>query len=314
MTYPLSPGNRVVWYNEFEEIRGTIKRLYKNKALIKTTDFEEIKVPLDELELVPVVTPVRAACPMKVGDRVSHRYFLHYGIGTIKQIFDLPISGWRLLIFWEGINAESQEDFDRIELVREQNTCTLTTSKNDCTLKDDECRWNPDDFGECDRLTEPDGQKLIFFDTNEPPDPDDFISLEEYEKAYRNWKEARSHDCTLTTDTEINFNPKDYPTTQDWLDDSINQFFYEEGEYELIVPTFPDEPVREQESVREQENNCTLTPDENDCTLTTKLHPNRWIEEKMIKRSGKLHGPYRYERWRDESGKMKSKYLGKKPV
>jgi hypothetical protein len=70
-----------------------------------------------------------------------------------------------------------------------------------------------------------------------------------------------------------------------------------------------DDGVREQaESVREQVD-CTLT----DCTLTTdQLHPNSWIEEKMIRRGGKLHGPYLYERWRDATGKMKSKYLGKK--
>lgn len=170
---------------------------------------------------------------------------------------------------------------------------------------DDDARWNPSDFGECDRVIEPDGQITIFDDPNiEPPEPDDYISLAEYEKAYSNWKSVREQNtCTLTDDMAVNFNPKQYDTTEEWLDDSINQFFYEEGEYDLIVPTFP-------ESVREQ-NNCTLTEE--------KLHPsdfqkspNSWIEEKMIKRAGKLHGPYRYERWRDETGKMRSKYLGKK--
>lgn len=75
--------------------------------------------------------------------------------------------------------------------------------------------------------------------------------------------------------------------------------------------------VRVQKSALEQ--NCTLTDPEvvreqKSCTLTNELHPNRWIEEKMIKRSGKLHGPYRYARWRDANGKMKSKYLGKSDV
>lgn len=54
-----------------------------------------------------------------------------------------------------------------------------------------------------------------------------------------------------------------------------------------------------------------------------KLHPNKhqaqpqasspgsWVEEKFIKRGGKLCGPYLYLRWRDENGRSKSKYLGK---
>lgn len=39
----------------------------------------------------------------------------------------------------------------------------------------------------------------------------------------------------------INFEPKSYSTTQDWLDDSINQFLYEENEFDLMVATFPKE-------------------------------------------------------------------------
>lgn len=38
--------------------------------------------------------------------------------------------------------------------------------------------------------------------------------------------------------------------------------------------------------------------------------PTTWIEAKYIPGpNGKQHGPYYYERWRDESGKMRSKYL-----
>lgn len=37
---------------------------------------------------------------------------------------------------------------------------------------------------------------------------------------------------------------------------------------------------------------------------------HHWIEEKFIPRSGKLHGPYLYLRWRQD-GKLKSKYLGR---
>jgi hypothetical protein len=36
-----------------------------------------------------------------------------------------------------------------------------------------------------------------------------------------------------------------------------------------------------------------------------------WIEEVYKKRSGKTYGPYRVQRWRDENGKKRSRYLGK---
>lgn len=45
-------------------------------------------------------------------------------------------------------------------------------------------------------------------------------------------------DIDIPPDTEVNFNREDYDTQEDWLDDSINQFFYEEGEYSCMVATF----------------------------------------------------------------------------
>lgn len=42
------------------------------------------------------------------------------------------------------------------------------------------------------------------------------------------------------------------------------------------------------------------------------LKAGRWREEKMIRdaKTGKLYGPYLYERWRDH-GICRSKYIGK---
>lgn len=54
-------------------------------------------------------------------------------------------------------------------------------------------RWNPAHFGETPRLAEPNGQLSIFFDTsNEPPEPDDYPSLEDYEQAWEQWEEAQN--------------------------------------------------------------------------------------------------------------------------
>lgn len=53
---------------------------------------------------------------------------------------------------------------------------------------DDLIPWNPDHFGHVDFKSENDGQLTIFYeDSHEPPDPDDFPSLEAYEIAWEEW-------------------------------------------------------------------------------------------------------------------------------
>lgn len=52
--------------------------------------------------------------------------------------------------------------------------------------------WNPADFGEVEHMAEPDGQLTIFWqDNHEPPDPDDFSKLEEFEEAWEVWQQSQ---------------------------------------------------------------------------------------------------------------------------
>lgn len=54
-------------------------------------------------------------------------------------------------------------------------------------IKDDS--WNSDDFGDITRQQETDGQGVIFQEeAEEPPDPDDFKTVAEYDKSYKKWK------------------------------------------------------------------------------------------------------------------------------
>ncbi|MBD2492621.1 hypothetical protein [Aulosira sp. FACHB-615] len=53
----------------------------------------------------------------------------------------------------------------------------------------DSDRWNPAHFGDAPRVIEESGQVSVFFDPNlEPPDPDDYRSLQEYEQAWQEWE------------------------------------------------------------------------------------------------------------------------------
>ncbi len=50
-------------------------------------------------------------------------------------------------------------------------------------------RWNPAHFGEVSRKVDDGGQVSIFWDnSDEPPDPDNYLNLEEYEQAWREWE------------------------------------------------------------------------------------------------------------------------------
>ncbi len=57
--YKLSPGHRVTWCHDFTQIKAQITRVWKNQVEILTADFVKIKVPLDELELIPLIVRVQ---------------------------------------------------------------------------------------------------------------------------------------------------------------------------------------------------------------------------------------------------------------
>ncbi|WP_322702513.1 hypothetical protein [Nostoc sp. DedQUE08] len=53
-------------------------------------------------------------------------------------------------------------------------------------------RWNPAHFTEAPRQVDDDGQVSVFYDrSDEPPDPDDFLNLTEFEQAWSDWESGR---------------------------------------------------------------------------------------------------------------------------
>ncbi|MBD2488996.1 KOW motif-containing protein [Aulosira sp. FACHB-615] len=62
--------------------------------------------------------------------------------------------------------------------------------------------WNSDHFGEVPHQVEPDGQATIFYDTTgEPPEPEDFGTIEEYEEAWQKWEAKHSTDLPPDSST-----------------------------------------------------------------------------------------------------------------
>ncbi|MFN6438806.1 MAG: DUF4102 domain-containing protein [Nostoc sp. DedSLP01] len=52
----------------------------------------------------------------------------------------------------------------------------------------DSDRWNPADFGEVPRKADGDQLTIFYDDSHEPPDPDDYQNLDDYNEAWRQWE------------------------------------------------------------------------------------------------------------------------------
>ena len=63
-----------------------------------------------------------------------------------------------------------------------------------------------------------------------------------------------------------------------------------------------------QDQDTEQSNNHQI-----DSTLTESKFGEYWVEQQYKTIKGKTYGPYLVQRWRDENGKKRSRYLGKAP-
>lgn len=62
-------------------------------------------------------------------------------------------------------------------------------------------RWNPDDFGEVPFKSEVDQLTIFYDDSHEPPEPDDFNNLEEFEEAWSTWQSVREAVTNTTQET-----------------------------------------------------------------------------------------------------------------
>ncbi|MGB6296551.1 MAG: DNA N-6-adenine-methyltransferase [Rivularia sp. (in: cyanobacteria)] len=86
---------------------------------------------------------------------------------------------------WDDGSAFPQNQIE-VSAVVEHSTVVEVLEEDEISSD----RWNPAHFGEVPRQIDANGNPTIFFDESiEPPEPDDFESLEEYEEAWHKWEE-----------------------------------------------------------------------------------------------------------------------------
>ncbi|MBD2771191.1 hypothetical protein [Iningainema tapete] len=111
----------------------------------------------------------------KIGDTVAPSWSA--GRNRRGQIIEI-LNRSQFRIAWDN-GTEGKVRGDQLALI-EEDTGDTTDS------------WNPAHFGDTARLSEPDGQLTIFWDSSEePPDPDDFGTVQEFENAWREWEQGQ---------------------------------------------------------------------------------------------------------------------------
>ncbi|AVH73827.1 DUF4102 domain-containing protein [Nostoc sp. 'Lobaria pulmonaria (5183) cyanobiont'] len=103
-----------------------------------------------------------------------------------------------------------------------------------------EIKWNPAHFGEVVRKVEDNGQISVFYDdSDEPPDPDDYLNLDDYEQAWREWELRVGAQVNFGTTGESRVGAQVSDVTQKvapqhdthwlekyWVERSANKYWY----------------------------------------------------------------------------------------
>ena len=138
------------------------KKLHEDKSLTNLLDFKPNEIPLGAIVAIADLTD----CIL------------------MDQEFILKQSSFeQYLGLWEvGRYAWKLENVRAIEPIPATGKQGLWKFSSDS--------WNPADFGEAEYKSEASGQ-LNFLEVNEPPDPDDYDSIEQFDEAYKKWVAAQ---------------------------------------------------------------------------------------------------------------------------
>lgn len=129
---------------------------------------------------------LKAVKRIEVGDRLfsMHPYIKGEIVVAEYPCVDAAGEDWKFVVTAEAnlIHLKFLSSIDSV-------SSPESTVKSQESLTEDD-RWNPNHFGEVPHQIEADGQATIFYDTTgEPPEPEDFATIDEYEEAWQEWEQ-----------------------------------------------------------------------------------------------------------------------------
>jgi hypothetical protein len=147
------------WRGEFEIIRQ--RRIGKSKSLNYDIGIEIYSPDGNYETLVEITTSLITSAEQEFRDTVDR----------------LTVNG--TTVSESTLGVTESVSFPAIE--------TLSTS-----LQTTDDRWNPDHFGEVPRKAEGDQLTIFWDDSEEPPEPDDFDNILDFQTAWNQWESTHS--------------------------------------------------------------------------------------------------------------------------
>jgi len=142
---------------------------------------------------------------LRCGNWAVGRYA--FKLENVRAIEPIPAVGKQGLWKWK-IDAENVKSDECIEEELEKGSKLIALRRRFLELffihkdasgisKSDELEpWNPADFGELHHVAEADGQlNLLDWSDKEPPEPDDYSSIELFDEAYQQWVDAQTDEA-----------------------------------------------------------------------------------------------------------------------
>lgn len=121
------------------------------------------------------------------GIKIGDRFAVTPGVTNECEIIDIVGDKYRVRWSLKGDEMEVDAVFlARLKSVQpDLEPEKLFTNESETSGNN----WNPKHFGSTPHQIEEDGQTTIFYDTaDEPPDPDDFKTVKEFEEAWKQWE------------------------------------------------------------------------------------------------------------------------------
>jgi hypothetical protein len=136
---------------------------------------------------------LQSSTELRCGGWVAGRYaFKLEDIRTIEPIAAVGKQG-----LWKWNINEKEKDSRTLELRKRFFELLLVHRDASAISKIDELKpWNPAEFGDLHHVAEADGQlNLLDWTDKEPPEPDDYSSIELFDQAYKKWADAQEDEA-----------------------------------------------------------------------------------------------------------------------
>jgi hypothetical protein len=199
------------------DYRGSIaihaaKKLHEDESLISLLEIPASEIPLGAVVAIAQLTDCILMDQEFILKQSSFEQYLGlwevgryaWKLENVRAIEPIPTVGKQGLWKWK-IDSESGK-YDDGELEKASQVLALRkrflelffVHKDASAIsKSDELEpWNHADFGELHHVPEADGQlNLLNWSDKEPPEPDDYSSLELFDEAYKQWVDAQTDEA-----------------------------------------------------------------------------------------------------------------------